>query len=284
MDPREGDHGLGTAVAARRRAALAHERADRAEALAEQHEHLAMETGRDFHTRIAQTHRTTAACHRTAARLQEDFARRAAAWDQSHSTRPRFMTGVAEACGTSSVAVTLVDARHNQLAIAVSDQQSQLAQELEFMLDEGPTRDAASTRHPLHVSGPEIEERWPGYGAALATLRITTVAALPLPPQDSCMGVLTIFDPQPHPPRAANLTEVASALSRIMLLDPDADTGLYGEIYIRPNLIHAADIVSAQLGQTQADALALIKARAFAEEQSTEAIARQIVHENLKID
>ncbi|MDC0768434.1 GAF and ANTAR domain-containing protein [Streptomyces sp. HD] len=283
MDPQGHEEHLGLAAVARRRAALARERAERAEAAAQRHELLAKEPGRDFHAQIAQTHRRTAACHRASQRLQEDFALRAAQWDRGYGTRPRFMTGVAEACGMSSAAVTLVDAGQNQLAIAVSDEQSRAAQELEYVLGDGPTRDAASARRPLHVSGRAIEARWPGYGVGLASLGLASVAALPLPSQDRCMGVLTVFDPRLAPVRRADLTEVAAALTRIVLLGPDADAGLYGEIDIRAIVLQATGMLSEQLGRPVADALALIKARAFAEDVSIETIARQIVHGDLKL-
>ncbi|MEV7004500.1 GAF domain-containing protein [Streptomyces sp. NPDC093982] len=281
MGRREEDVSLG--AVARRRAVLARERADRAEAIAERHELLAKEPGREFHAHIAETHRKTAACHRASAGLQENFARRTEQWDQDHGTRPRFMTGVAEACGTNSAAITLVDAGQNQLAIAVSDEQSRAAQDLEFMLGNGPTRDAASVRRPLHVTGREIEARWPGYGAGLASLGIDSVAALPLPSQNHCMGVLTVFDAHPAPGGHAGLTDVAAALSPIVLLGPDADAGLYGEIDFRATLLQATGMLAGQLGRPVADALALIKARAFAEEVSIETVARQIMRGDLRL-
>jgi hypothetical protein len=285
MDPqrREREEDLSLAAMARRRAAQARERADRAEAVAERHELLAKEPGREIHAQIAETHRRTAACHRASAQLQEDFARRTAQWDRGHRTRPRFMTSVAEACGTNSAAVTLVDGGQNQLAIAVSDERSRAAQELEFVLGDGPTRDAASARRPLHAAGRAMEAHWPAYGAGLASLGIASVAALPLPSQNSCMGVLTVFDPQPVPATLADLTEVAAALSPIVLLGPDADAGLYGEIDIRPTVLQATGVLSEQLGRPVPDALALIKARAFAEGISIETIARQIVHGDLNL-
>lgn len=277
MDRQRHEQGLGLEAVARSRAALARERAERAETAAERHELLAKKPGREFHAHIAETHRRAAACQRATVRLQEDFARRAAQWGGEHETRPRFMAGVAEACGTSSAAVTLVDAGQNQLAVAVSDVQSRAAQELEFLLSDGPTRDAASACRPLRVSGRAIEARWPGYGAALIPLGIASVIALPLESQGSCIGVLTVFDPRPTPIEPTDLAEIAAALNLIVLVGPDADASLYGEIDFRATVLYAADMLSTQLGRPVTDALALIKARAFAEETSSEAIARQIV-------
>lgn len=283
MNPQGPEEVVGLAALAWRRAAQARERGDRAEASAERHQLLAKQPGREWHAHLAETHRRTAACHRASAGLQEDFARRATDWDRGFGSKPRFMAGVADACGTSSAAVTLVDSGHNQLAIAVSDEQSRAAQDLEYVLGEGPSREAASTRRPLRVSGRAMEERWPGYGAAVASLGITSVAAVPLQAQDSCIGALTVFDPRPRPMIPADLTEVAAALTRIVLLGPDADPGLYGGIDLRATVQQAAGALSVQLGCSVADALALIKARAFTDEVSIEALARHIIDGDLKL-
>ncbi|MFI6409973.1 GAF and ANTAR domain-containing protein [Streptomyces sp. NPDC050548] len=282
MDP-QGRTDAGLAAVARQRAALARERADRAEAAAERHELLARKPGREFHIQIARTYRRTAECHRASARLQDDFALRTTAWAGGRSTQPRFMTVVAEECGTGSAAVTLLDTEQNQLAVAVSDQLSRTAQDLEYILGEGPGQDAAAGHRPVHASGPEIAARWPGYGPSLVSLGISSVAAVPLRTQDSCIGSLTVFDPRPADARPAHLAEVAEALTLIVLLDPDADPDLYGGTDVRATVQQATGVLSARIGCSVADALALIKARAFAEEVSPDAVARQIVHGDLKL-
>ncbi|MGY1499783.1 GAF domain-containing protein [Streptomyces sp. QTS52] len=283
MDPQGRMEDLGLAVVARQRAALAHERADRAEAAAERHELLAAKPGGEFHSQIARTHRRTAECHRASARLQDSFARRATAWAGGRGTRPRFMTVVAEACGTDSAAMALLDTEQNHLAVAVSDQLSRAAQDLEYVLGEGPGQDAAAEHRPVHASGPEIEARWPGYGPSLVSLGIASVAAVPLRIQGSCIGALTVFDPRPADARPARLAEVAEALTRIVLLDPDADPDLYGGTDMRATVHQAAGMVSVRIGCSVMDALALIKAVAFAEEVSSDALARQIVHGDRKL-
>ncbi|KPI12002.1 GAF domain protein [Actinobacteria bacterium OK074] len=283
MDPQGDTEDLGLGAVARRRAASARERADRAEATARRHELLAAQPGREFHAQIARTHRRTAECHRASARLQDSFALRASAWTGERDTRPRFMTVVAEACGTGSAAVSLLDTEQNQLAFAVSDQRSRAAQDLEYVLGEGPGQDAASQRRPVRVSGAGIEARWPGYGPSLISLGIASVAAVPLRTRDSCIGSLTVFDPRPAVARPARLAEVAAALTRIVLLDPDADPDLYGGTDIRATVHQATGMLSVMLGCSVADALALIKARAFAEEVSPDTVARRIVHGDRKL-
>ncbi|WP_369217200.1 GAF domain-containing protein [Streptomyces flavofungini] len=281
MNPQRREEALGLAAMARRRAARALERAERAAAVAERHELLAVSSGGEFHAHVAAVQRRTAACHRSSARLQEAYALRMTEWATGKGIQPQFMTGVAEVCGTDSAALTLVDSAQNQLAVAVSDEHSRAAQDLEYMLGEGPSRDAASERRPIHASGSAIEARWPGYGPAVASLGITSVAAVPLGTRDSCIGALAVFDPRPGLAETACLTEVAAALTRIVLLGPDADPELYGGTNHRESVQQAAGMLSVRLGCRVGDALALIKARAFAEESSPEVIAGRIVQGDL---
>ncbi|MFI6054027.1 hypothetical protein ACIBCO_28540 [Streptomyces violascens] len=108
------------------RAARAAERARQQMEFAERHERLAARTGResqrDFHRSLAATHRRIAERHLTAAGLQNSYAKSLAAWSADRGDRPRFMAEVAAACGTPSVALTLVGSDLSQLAVATSDQ------------------------------------------------------------------------------------------------------------------------------------------------------------------
>ncbi|MET8687420.1 GAF domain-containing protein [Streptomyces sp. NPDC004732] len=278
MEPQGYDEALGVVATARGRAARALERAERAAAAAERHERLAADPeGGEFHAHIAETHRRSAACHRSSAALHAAFADRTVAWARGKGSRPRFMTGVADALGTESAAITLVDSTQNQLAVAVSGEPALAAQDLEYVLGEGPCREASYRRRPVHSAGDEIERRWPGYGPGLTSLGITSVLAVPLETQTGCFGALAVFDPRPGLVGSAGLAEVTDALTRIVLLGPDADPELYGGTDHREAVQQASGVLSVRVDCSISDALALIKARAFAEETTTEAIARRIL-------
>ncbi|WP_409234913.1 GAF and ANTAR domain-containing protein [Streptomyces sp. PA5.6] len=280
MEPHGYEEALDVVATARGRAARALERAERAAATAERHERLVVSDpdGAAFHAQIAETHRRTAACHHSSAALHTSFADRTSAWVRGRGSRPRFMTGVADALGTASAAIALVDSAQNQLAVAVSDEPALVAQDLEFVIGEGPCRDAASARCPVHSVGEEIERRWPGYGPALISMGVTSVLAVPLETQGGCFGALAVFDPRAGLLGSMHLAEVTAALTRIVLLGPDADPELYGGTDHRETVQQAAGVLSVRVGCGVGDALALIKARAFAEETTTEAIARRILN------
>lgn len=236
--------------------------------------------------RFAETHRRMAACHLSTARLQEAYARQAAAWAAEGGSSPRFMSGVAEACGTASATLALLGPDRAQLAVAVSDTRSRAAQDLEYMLGEGPCLDAAEQRGVVHFAGAEIEARWPGYGPALVALGVGEVAAVPLRTADpgaACVGALAAFDPRPGLVGSGALDAIGGALARTVLLDRDADPTLYGGLEHRDTINQAAGVVSVQAACTVTDALALIKARAFADGTSPQKLAEAVVSGALRL-
>ncbi|WJV47480.1 GAF domain-containing protein [Streptomyces flavofungini] len=278
-----GDGAAEHAAAAWSRAARARERARSAEEAAERYERKAAESGSDVYVQMATMLHSTAGCHRSSARLQEAFAHKLTGWQQGEGARPRFMTGVAEACGTSSAALTLVDADHSQLAVAASNEPARVAQDLEFMLGEGPTRDATANCRLVVASRDAIEQRWPCYGPALTTLGIHEVVAAPLDTTGRCFGALAVFDPRPGLVGTQALTDIVGALARTVLLDPDADPELYGGTDHREIVQQAAGVVSVHIGRRVEDALALIKARAFTLGVPLETYARGIVTGELEL-
>ncbi|MEI5098872.1 GAF domain-containing protein [Streptomyces sp. PmtG] len=259
-----GDGSASQAAAAWRRAGAARARAVRADEAAERHERWAADSSRELHQELADALRASAGCHRSSARLQEAFAQRVEGWTKEHGARPQFMTGVAEACGTNSVALTLVGADQSQLAVAASNPAARAAQDLEFMLGEGPTKDATRDNGLVFATSETAEERWPCYGPALAALGIREVAAIPLESTARCFGALAVFDPRPGLIGTSAFLEIVAGLAHTVLLGPE----LYGGTDHRDVVQQAAGMVSVQADCRVNDALALIKARAFSRGES----------------
>lgn len=274
----------GQAEAAWQRAHRATARAERETANAERHDELFAENGRELHVGMATRHRAVAERHQTTAGLQTAYARRLTeAEARGGGFRPLFMAGVAEACGTSSAALTLVGTDLSQLAVAASDRPSRGAQDLEYVLTTGPGRDAVRLRRAVYASGAALERRWPGYGSGLAALGLTSVAALPLGVPSECIGALTVFDSSSVLARSGKFREVAAALADGVLIGPDSDPGLYGGTDLRAVVHQAAGALSEQTGGSVADALALIKARAYTLGMPLEAVARRVISGELNL-
>ncbi|MEU6842733.1 GAF and ANTAR domain-containing protein [Streptomyces sp. NPDC046716] len=271
------------AALAWQRSVRARERADRASLLAERYESLSGGAAGGVFRRLAEIHHGTASRHRVAADLLEAHARRIAQWTVGEGPPPLFMTGVAEVCGTRSVAVTLVDDDRNQVATASSDQSSHDAQDLEFVMGEGPAQEAVAARAPIEASGAALSRRWPAYGPAVAALGIRKVVAVPLQAPGECIGALAVFDPLPEIASTALFGRIADALTRSVLLGGDAVPGLFGGIDHRAVVHQAAGVVAVQVGCSVGDALELVKARAFADGRPIGDVATDIVDRQLEL-
>jgi hypothetical protein len=190
---------------------------------------------------------------------------------------------VATACGTRSAALTLVSAASEQLTVAASDESAGAAQELEFLLGEGPARDATAEVRPVTAAGAALAVRWPGYGPAVTELGIDEVSAVPLGLPGACVGALAVFDPVPGLAGSDSFTEIAEALTRSMILGSDGGPDLYGPADLRAKVHQAAGMVSVRLDCPVADALELIKARAFAEGVFALSVAERVLRGELRL-
>ncbi|RPF32966.1 hypothetical protein EDD92_2864 [Streptomyces sp. TLI_185] len=274
-------------ASAERKAVVARARHESESDAAEQHELLAGQAPTEYragYRRMAEVHRSTAARHLTAARLQDDYVARLSSWSRERGApEPLFRSGVAAACGTTSAAVTLVGATLDQLALAASDEPARAAQELEFLLGEGPARDAACLVRPVTAAGSALLDRRPGYGPAVAGLGIGTVAAVPLSLSGTCVGALAVFDPVRGVTDPDTFAEVAEALTRSMILGVDGDPGMYGTTDLRAKVHQASRMVCVHLGCPVTDALELVKAHAFAEGVSAHSVAERILRGELRL-
>jgi hypothetical protein len=284
-------------VAARARANDESARADRAAQIAWRHEQLQRDgipALAAFHEGMARTHRRMEQVHQAAAKMHLSFADRLAAWtDAVGAVRPTFVGSIADAIGADSAAVALFGTDLGHAMIATSDTTAQVAHDVEFVVGEGPMREATDGLCAVAAAGADLPARWPQYGPAVAGLGVTSVWAVPLTQEHACLGALAVFDP-PQTSGPVDLTSfhaVADALTRTLLLD--VQRGNLDNSLIRSPLIEEADdrsvvhqaagIVAVQHDCDLATALALIRARAFAEDQRAATVADRILQGELRL-
>jgi hypothetical protein len=99
---------------------------------------------------------------------------------------------------------------------------------------------------------------------------------------------LTVFDPPADPDRATEaVCTVADALVHTVLLDPDSadplDLPLLAGADHRAVVHQASGMIAQQLGCGTEDALAMLRARAFAEDTPLGAIAVEVVHRRSRL-
>ncbi len=161
-------------------------------------------------------------------------------------------------------------------------------EDLQFTLGEGPCVDSIRTgrpvlQHDLARSGPA---RWPGFSAGALEAGIRAIFAFPLQVGGIRVGVLDLYRDRPGVLTEAEECEAlcfADAATTMLLhlqaqdsLD-GSDVGAISVIEDRAEVHQASGMVSVQADVTLAQALVLLRARAFAAERPILDLARDVL-------
>jgi hypothetical protein len=183
-----------------------------------------------------------------------------------------------EATGGS---ITLGYASSERTLLCATDDASARYEDAQDFLREGPSLDAFRTGHVVASLSVEDQlHRWPGLAASL-TDPWNSVRAIPIHPDSAVMGVLTVHDgPEPMADEG-ELSFLADAIGAAIIGDlpsHDDESPLWTE---RDRVSQATGMVIAQLALSPADALALLRAHAFAHETSVVEVSRSVVERKL---
>ena len=178
---------------------------------------------------------------------------------------------------------------------AVSEPACEPLEELQFTLGEGPCLDAFASRRPVLV--PDLSyramKRWPGYAPALHGLGVRAVFTFPLQIGAARIGALDVFRAEPG---FLTYGEFRDALAFAdvavtTLLDGQAQAppgaaadGLDEVMEQRAELFQAQGMVAVQLGISLADAMARLRAYAYAEDKALGEVARDVLARRLSFD
>lgn len=215
------------------------------------------------------------------ARLAAALARPGPGRDLAH----RLGEGCREILGADGASITLFNSTAERLTLYASDRVAGRLEELQDVLTEGPCWQAFRTGQEVLVTvagrGPE---QWPEFDrAALAELGELTVHAVPMMPERRPIGVLSLYQRRPDGPlteqgRTADARFLADAIGYSLAGSqlsgrPDDNLPWSG----RAKIHQATGFVISQLRITPADALALLRAHAFAEQRSVAVIAERVL-------
>jgi hypothetical protein len=178
---------------------------------------------------------------------------------------------------------------------AVSEPAYEAIEELQFTLGEGPCLEAFATRRPVLV--PELTDaamlRWPGYAPAIHDRGLRAVFAFPLQVGAARLGVLDVFRAEPGVLSDGQFRQalVFAEVAVSTLLDEQeraapgaAADGLDEVMGQRAEVYQAQGMVAVQLGVPLADALARLRAHAYAESRELGDVARDVVERRLTFD
>jgi hypothetical protein len=178
---------------------------------------------------------------------------------------------------------------------AASDPVSEALEELQFTFGEGPCIEAFSSRRP--VLEPDLVHgamsRWPGYSPAALDRGVRAVFAFPLQVGAARLGVLDVYREQPGSLSAESLA-LALTFAEVAvqtLLDGQeraargqAAEGLEGALEYRFALYQAQGMTMVDLGVSIGEAMARLRAHAYAHDRPLSDVARDVVAGQLRLE
>jgi hypothetical protein len=281
------------------RAAGERRRAGRAAAIAAEFEArrvLVPTSLRRLRSQMVGLHRRLEARHLEAARLQELHAWRLERWAHRRdpaTTWPTFIEAVASAIGGWSTAITMLGREGVESLAAASDHTARLAHDAEFVLGEGPAHDVAGGSTSVRVHGDALVERWPRYGPIVAEHGVGSLISLPLRQEPGgCLGALSVYAATATVPAniAATSVRVADALTHTVLNVPGTVSDdeipavpMFDESDFLAKVHQAAGMVSVQQSCETDDAVAMLRARAFADGLPLETLADHVIQGDVRL-
>lgn len=179
----------------------------------------------------------------------------------------------------ASLTAALLNTRHELLC--ATDEVTQRYEQLQEVAGEGPGYTAARTGELVTVKlGDTSADHWPALAVMTSDLE-GTIWSVPLRPGRLVVGVMTLY--RKHGPLLEELEtvqQVADAVGTAMLQDssvlaPDTqDTEAWS---VRSRLHQASGMVIAQLGVASEDAVALIRAHAYAHDRDVSDVADDVI-------
>jgi GAF domain-containing protein len=233
---------------------------------------------------MGQLHRGTREVGVASKRVNEIFQ---AAWTGS-SDGTDLPGSLASACvralPVSGVGLALMTDEGPAGIITATDGAALELEELQFTLGEGPCVDASRTGRPvlqpdLAVTAPV---RWPAFAGGALEAGIRAVFAFPLRVGAIRVGVLDLYRDHAGPLSPDELTDALSFAdaATLVLLHEQAGSPVRGAIPIaddRAEVHQATGVVSVQASVGLAEALVMLRARAFAESRPLGGLARDVL-------
>lgn len=187
--------------------------------------------------------------------------------------------------------VTLMSSTETQAVSAASNATTRRLEEQQFGLGEGPTRDAHALHRPVVETDLEAAGwgRWPAFASVASEAGAGAVCALPLQVGAVSFGVLTLYFPATRGISVQDLRtglNFAEFASEVLVNDSGAGAGADGERLVldlpavldtQGHIYQAQGMVMVELGVGLAEALARMRAYAYATDQPLSNLAADIM-------
>ncbi len=188
-----------------------------------------------------------------------------------------------------------------RLPVGASDDTACYVERLQFTYGDGPCLRAYRNGHPVTYPAAEIARMWPEFHRDLTSLTpYRAITSLPLLVEGGRIGAMDLYLLQPDGLAGAGLadaTAVAARISRSLSdariftaaaqasdtgLDPDADRA--GRAAGRIQVWRAMGLLNLEFEMSAADALAVLRGRAYSSDRLVDELADDIVAGRLGLD
>jgi hypothetical protein len=222
--------------------------------------------------------------------LLVQLARAIASTPPAHALSERLCLASRDLAGADAASLTVSSSGSEKVTLFATDPTAARLEDLQEVLGEGPGHTAAQSGElELCAVADGAATAWPRFSAgALALVGPATLYAVPMRPNDTVFGVLTLYQlAHPASPLSldgATLVRLAAATGAAVVRDPDAasedTTG--GPWHSRSRIHQATGMVVVQLELTPEDALAVLKAHAYAGDTSLADVADRVLDRSLR--
>jgi GAF domain/ANTAR domain len=206
----------------------------------------------------------------------------------------RLCCAAARALSASGAGLTVMVEDGMRAVTAASGPATERLEELQLTLGEGPCIDAYASQRPVLI--PDLTSamaRWPVYAPAAHSSGVRAVFAFPLQIGAARLGMFDIFRPEAGmlTPSELSLALTFAEVAVATLLDRHDHTGtgeaggwLDDPLGSRAELFQAQGMVMVQLGSSLAEAMARMRAYAYANDRRLGDVAFDVVARRLSFD
>jgi hypothetical protein len=192
--------------------------------------------------------------------------------------------------GADSAALTMSYAADNRVTLFATDDTAARLEDLQDVMDQGPGHTAvASRRIEVCSLGDGASSAWPDFAVAAAEqFGEATIHAVPMRPDGEVLGLMTLYQLGRRDRALAlpddTLLRLAAATAQALMRDPDAvsDEVAEGPWQSRVGIHQATGMVAAQLRLTPDDAVAVLKAHAYAGDTTLADVADRVLSRELR--
>jgi len=201
----------------------------------------------------------------------------------------------AEATGMTGAGIMLMSGDVPRGSVCTTDDVSDLIEQLQYDLGEGPCVDAYQNDRP--VLEPDLARprapRWPAFTGPVVEAGARAVFGFPLQVGAVRLGALNLYCERPGPltddQYADALVMAAIAAQAVLVLQADAPDGkLADELEVGADfhyVVHqASGMVAAQLDVSVAQALIRLRAHAFGNDRKLADVAADVLSRKLRFD